>query len=100
MTEVEAERAIVTSPEAEALQQAIFAAVRAYYEYLDRHGLFYDADRNLLKASGVHVICDMTGDTEIILKDGPMDRRYRQGKDPDPFGSGRNPTWPGRNRHG
>jgi hypothetical protein len=50
MTEVEAERAIVTTPEAEALQTAIFDAVRAYCEYLDRHGLFYDADRDLARA--------------------------------------------------
>jgi hypothetical protein len=92
MTEVEAERAIVTTPEADALRAAIFDAVRAYYEYLNRRGLFYDADRDLVKASALYVICDMIGDMEIILKDGPIDRRYGQGKDPDPFGQGRNPT--------
>jgi hypothetical protein len=92
MTEVEAERAIADTPEAEALQEAICDAVRDYYEYLDRHGLFYDADRDQVKASGLYVICDMIGDMEIILKDGPIDRRYGQGKDPDPFGQGRNPT--------
>ena len=93
MTEVDAEWAIVTTPEAEALQQAICDAVGAYYEYLDRRGLFYDADRDLVKGSGLYVIGDMIGDIEIFLKDGPMDRRYGQGKDPDPFGPGRNPTW-------
>jgi hypothetical protein len=93
MIEVDAEWAIVTTPVAEALQQAICDAVGAYYEYLDRHGLFYDADRYLVKASGLHVICDMTGDIGIILKDGPADRRYGQGEDPDPLGPGRNPTW-------
>ena len=93
MTEVEAERAIVTTPEAEALQEAIFDAVRAYYEYLDRRGLFYDDDRDLAKASGLYVICDMIGTIDIFLKDGPGDRRYGQGKDPDPFGQGRNPTY-------
>jgi hypothetical protein len=41
MAEVKTERAIADTPEAEALQEAIFDAVRAYYEYLDRHGLFY-----------------------------------------------------------
>jgi hypothetical protein len=92
MAEVEAERAIADTPEAEALQDAIFHAVKAYYEYLDRHGLFYDADRQLLKASALHVICDMLGAMEIILKDGPIDRRYGQGEDPDPFEQGLNPT--------
>ena len=98
MVEVDAEFAIVTTPEAEALQQAICDAVRAYYEYLDHRGLFYDVDRDLVKASALYVICDMIGDIEIFLKDGPAERRYRQGKDPDPFGSGRNPTWPGHNQ--
>jgi hypothetical protein len=31
--------------EALALQEAIFTAVRAYYDYLDRHGIFCDGDR-------------------------------------------------------
>ena len=75
MTEVKAEREIADAPEAEALQQAIFDAVGAYYEYLERHGLFYDADRDLVKATGLHVICDMTG-IEIFLKGGAIDRRY------------------------
>jgi hypothetical protein len=94
MTEVKTERAITGTAEAEALQEAIFDAVTAYYKYLDRHGLFYDADRELVRASELHLICDMCGDIEIILKDGPIDRRYGPGEDPDPFGEGRNPTWP------
>jgi hypothetical protein len=99
MAEVNAERAIADTPEAKALQDAIVEAVRAYYEYLDRHGLFYDDDRNLVRASGLHVICDLSGDDfEIILKDGPIDRCYGDGEDPDPFGEGRNPTRPKKPR--
>jgi hypothetical protein len=96
MTEVNAERVIADSPEAEALQNAIFAAVQAYCDYLDRHGLFYDFDRNLLRASGLHVTYDLIGTMEIVLKDGAIDRCYGNGEDPDPFGGGRNPTRPNK----
>lgn len=92
MAEAEAERAIADTPEAEALQRAIFDAVRAYYKYLDRHGLFYDADRELVRASGLNVFCDMCGNVETVLKDGPLDRCYGNGMDPDPFCGGHNPT--------
>ncbi len=94
MAEVEAERAIADTPEAQALQNAIFDAVRAYYEYLDRHGLFYDAERELVRATALHVICDMCGTMDIMIKDGALDRRYGDGEDPDPFGTGLNPTRP------
>ena len=36
-----------------------------------------------MKASCLHVECDSTG-FEIFLKDGPIDRRYNGGEDPDP----------------
>jgi hypothetical protein len=42
MAEVKAEQAIASTPEALALQEAIYAAVRAYHEYLDRHGLIWN----------------------------------------------------------
>ena len=45
----------------------------AYYEYLERHGVFYDADRDHLKATGLHVICDMTGSVEIFLRSAASD---------------------------
>src|SRR5215218_289391 len=85
MTEVNAEREIASAPEAVVLQDAIFEAVFAYYKYLDSNGLFYDADRDLLRASGLHVIHNGM-DCDIRLKDGAIDRRYGGGEDPDPEG--------------
>ena len=87
MAAVRAERAVADAPEAEALQNAIYAAVAAYYEYLDRSGLFFDHsyDPSLLKASALVVTCDMLGAIEIKLKDGAIDRRYGDGENPDPF---------------
>jgi hypothetical protein len=94
MTEAKKEREIADTTEAQALQEAIFTAVRAYYDYLDRNGLFYDAERELVRASALRVICDMCGSVGIILDDGAIDRRYGDGEDPDPFGTGLNPTRP------
>ena len=93
MGEVKAEREISSTPEARALQEAILQAVRAYWDYLERHGLHYDETRDLVRASALHVVCDFDS-VDIFLKDGAIDRRYRGGDDPDPFYSGRNPTWP------
>jgi len=97
MREVEAERAIVETPEATALIEKVFQSVSDYWNYLERHGLIYDAERNLVRASALHVIHDLLG-CEIMLKDGPIDRRYNGGEDPDPFGTGLNPTWPSRGK--
>jgi len=94
MDEVKAERAIVDTPEAEVLMEAVTRAVSAYFEYLDRHGLFYDEKRDLMRASALRVICSVIGDIEIGLEDGALDRRYGSGKDPDPECRGLNPTWP------
>jgi hypothetical protein len=93
MNEVQAERAIAETQEANALQMEICKAVAAYYDYLDRQGLIYDGERDLMRASALHVIYDVLG-CEIILKDGAIDRRYGNGEDPDPEGRGLNPTWP------
>lgn len=92
MTEAKQEREIADSAEAQVLQEAIYTAVRAYSDYLDRHGLFYDVERELVRASALHVICDMCGDVDVILKDGAINRCYGNGEDPDPFGTGLNPT--------
>ena len=61
--------------------------MRAYSDYLDRHGLFYDVECELVRALALHVISDMCGDVDIILKDGAIDRCYGNGEDPDPFGA-------------
>lgn len=93
MDEVKAERAIVDTPEAKILQEAITKDVSAYFDYLDRHGLFYDEERDLVRASALRVRCSVIG-VEIGLEDGALDRRYGNGKDPDPECRGLNPTWP------
>lgn len=111
MTEVEAEQRIVNTPEAYALKKAIFDAMLAYYKYLDANGLFFkdeafspgqleEFERGvfcnwpLLRASAVVATCDAAGEMEIVLKDGPSDRRYGEGVDPDPEERGLNPVWP------
>jgi hypothetical protein len=93
MAEVAEEQAIADTPEAHALQEAICKAVGDYYDYLDRHNLLYDVERELMRASALHVIHDCCS-CEIILKDGPIDRRYNGGEDPDPECRDLNPTWP------
>jgi hypothetical protein len=65
-TAKQSENAVADAPEAQALQEPIFSAVRAYYDYLDRHGLFFDVQSGRARASALHVISDMCG-TEIIL---------------------------------
>jgi hypothetical protein len=87
MAEAKREREVVDTAEAQALMAAIFRAVSTYRDYLDCHGLFYDDDRELMLASGLRVTCDINGEMEIILKDGPIDRLYGDGEDPDPFGT-------------
>jgi len=96
MAEVEVERAVAATPEAEALIDEICKAISKYWDYLDRHGLVYDEKRELLRASGLHITYDVAGDCEFVLKDGPIDRRCCGGEDPDPERRGLNPTWPPR----
>ena len=93
MCEIEAERAVAATPEAVALMEKVCQAISDYRDYLDRHGLIYDEKRNLMRASALHVICDALG-CEVMLKDGPIDRRYNGGEDPDWERRGLNPTWP------
>ncbi len=64
-------------PEAQALQEAIFQAVRAYYHYLDRHRVLYDGKREQGRASELHVISDMCC-TEIMLKDRMIERPWER----------------------
>jgi hypothetical protein len=58
--------------------------------YLDRHGLFYDVESGRVRASALHVICDMCG-TEITLG---MGRSIRAApvRDPAPECWGLNPN--------
>lgn len=93
MREVEAERAIATTPEAETLMNRICQSISDYWDYLDGHGFIYDEKRDLMRASALHVIYNGLGG-DFILKDGPIDRRYNGGEDPDPKCRGLNPKWP------
>jgi hypothetical protein len=113
MAEVTAEQRIVNTPEACALQEAIFEAMLAYYKYLDANGMFckdeplspdqikqqreeiergtYCGDWPLQRASAVVATCNWIGEMDLFLKDGPNDRRYGRGEDPDFFERGLNP---------
>ena len=85
MPEVDAEKAITSTPEARALQEAICQAMRAYCAYLVRGGWVWDEEREIVQASDLHVICDLGGYyVEITLKDGLIDRRYGTGVNPNP----------------
>ena len=83
MAEAEHERSIVDSAEAEKLKGAIFAAVRAYSDFLERHGLIFgDEAIPRLKASALIVTegyGEHYGTTDITLKDGACDRVYGNG---------------------
>jgi hypothetical protein len=88
----EREREIVSSPEAQALQQAIYKAVRAYSDFLERHdGLIWgrDGDDGLptMMAQALVITADYGADygsIDITLKDGALDQLYGEGADPDP----------------
>jgi len=101
MTEANMERQIVSSPEALALQEEIDKAVRAYSDFLERHGLIWEDGRDpypdflRLKASALVVTLDYAedlGSTDISLKDGALDRVYGDGANPDPCGYDADPS--------
>jgi hypothetical protein len=64
----------------------------AYYDYLDRHGLIYDAEHDLMRASALEISYDGNS-YEFNLKDGAVDRRYGDGVDSDLDDRGLNPVW-------
>jgi hypothetical protein len=97
MAEAKHEREITDSPEAQALQDAIFTAVRAYSDFLDGHGLVWefgvdphDPDWPRLKAQALVITVDygLANGIDIALKGGALDRVYGDGANPDPFGFG------------
>jgi len=95
MVEAAHERKVVDSPEGQALQEEVFKAVRAYSDFLDRHDLIYDHgdpnDLPRLRAEALVITIDYgtdPGTIDITLKDGPCDRVYGNGVDPDPGGRG------------
>jgi hypothetical protein len=58
MAEVAAERAVASTPEAEALMGAVCKAIADYWDYLERQGIIYDEERDLMKASALHITYD------------------------------------------
>ena len=73
--------------------EKVCTAISEYWKYFDRHALTYDEQHNLPRASALHVIYDGIG-YDFVLTDGPIDRRFNGGEDPDPERRGLNPTWP------
>ena len=105
MTEAKLESEIAESLEAKVLQERIYNAVKAYSDYLERHGLIWeyghdldDADLPRLKAQALVVTLDY-GDgidcIDITLKDGALERVYGEGVNPDPWGFDADPSLPG-----
>jgi hypothetical protein len=80
------EQAIIHTPEADALQEAIYNALDAYFQYLDRNGLISSDDKpSKAKASGLVATRDLVGTYDVYLKDGPSHRLYGTGQDPWPL---------------
>jgi hypothetical protein len=98
MAEAKRELAIVNTPEAEAMLEAILTAVQRYTDYLDQSGLFYkddpeDPDDMPIEVSTALVVTSHPClGIDVILKNGPCQRVYGFGTDPDP--DGRNPPSP------
>ncbi len=92
MSEAKQEREVADSPEADALKDDIVRAIVAYSDYLDRNGLIWEETPSgiRMKASALVVTLDYgRGDQiGITLKDGPLDRVYGTGFNPDPEGQG------------
>ena len=100
MIEANIEYELSHSPEAEALQEAIISAVRAYADFLENHGLIWEdgPDRELvsrLKATALVVTYDWADDygtIDISLKDGALHRVRGDGVNPDPLGRDADPS--------
>ncbi len=97
MEEAKREREVADSPEGEALREAIFKAVEAYSQFLEREGLIWeygvdlnDPDWPRLKAQALVITVDYgrANGIDITLKDGALDRVYGNGVNPDPYGFG------------
>jgi hypothetical protein len=62
----QAESALADTPAAKSLEQAVFNAVRAYYEHLELRGAIYDLNTGRILRPALHIRCDMSS-IEIIL---------------------------------
>jgi hypothetical protein len=95
MAEAQHEREVADCPEAQALQIAICKAVTAYSDFLEDRGVIWQdgvdpEDFPRLKAQALVVTFDYGeyDGVDIRLKDGALDRVYRNGVNPDPDGRG------------
>jgi hypothetical protein len=82
--EAKRERAIADCAEARSLQKTVIRGVKAYSEFLERHGLIWDykidADLPRLKAQALIITLDYRSGNDVIdirLKDGALDRTAR-----------------------
>jgi hypothetical protein len=98
MAEAERELAIKGTPEAKALEAAMVEAVWRYMDYLDQKDLFYKDDPEdpedipIEVSTALVIIAHPYLNCDVILKNGPCQRVYGRGTDPDPLG--RNPPAP------
>jgi len=104
MAEAQHEREVADSPEGAALQDAVAAAAGAYSDFLERNGVIWECsfDYPRQKARALVISRDYGkdyGTTDITLKDGPLDRVYGNGRNPDPEGRGP-PDIPHKRRDG
>ena len=98
MAEAEREREVFDGPESQALLDAVFDAVGAYSEFLERQDLIWgdgpDGPSGFprMKAQALVVTvnygCINTGQIEVVLKDGASDRVYGNGRNPCALGYG------------
>jgi hypothetical protein len=95
VAEAQHEREVADCPEAEALQIAICKAITAYSDFLEDRGVIWQdgvdpEDFPRLKAQALVVTFDYGeyDGVDIRLKDGALDRVYRNGVNPDPDGRG------------
>src|SRR6516165_3309419 len=88
MIEANRERELADSPEADALQEAIFKAVEAYEQFLHHHNIIWEDSPNpgdppRLKATALVVTRDFGENYfDISLKDAAVDRVYGNGVNP------------------
>jgi hypothetical protein len=92
MVEAQREREIADTPEAWALQCAIAKAVSDYMDYLAQHDLLWDDEPDdvmpRFKATALVITSHFSGSSEILLKDGALERVFGNGTNPDPYGRG------------
>jgi hypothetical protein len=92
LAEAQREREVVDGPEGQALLNAVFDAVGAYSDFLERHGLIWEDspdDLPRLKAQALVITVDYGRVyTNVTLKDGAIDRVYGNGTNPDIEGRG------------